>query len=497
MGSRSFPAAPVPAHLAEHEDDENGWQTGYVKGTDFSLPYYSPFSRMHGDEVASGALRHINCGYLSTPGVAPTLLALKQHAQSLCLLIQAIDPTEDSREILQGTEKGKDKEKPKDKSKSTSKKKTKSPVTDEPPEADSSPSYTLNDAFDFLTDLTTPYTNDDPSHHKPLTMLLNEVRSRHEGHGLTTYHCPFHAAGPPRAKAAPQKPYATHHNLVMHANACLERLDHEFSSTGGILSLLPTRAAHDADSLAQAQNSLLGQWLLFTQTLVARTHELERAYGNALDVLAGEAAIPAQSLSEKGPDGRSGREVAYPQDKYILVNAGEDAFKHIHHLLDKQEALVQQREKGYKAAGVLGDYVWAKKRDGSYYARGLVPVNITTRYYRIMGQGHGTLFVVPAWGTLPAVGYTRELEGKPAVVATPMVVFPERVSELERKFKEGEKEVNEIMGDYAKLKTANEKMAEELETLRADKKKLEDEKRKLKDEMAEVLKVTISGQRSW
>src|SRR5690606_30922169 len=126
------------------------------------------------------------------------------------------------------------------------------------------------------------------------------------------YHCPL-AEIRPRGNgngngnengsgADKQQPYANHHNLVMHANACLERLDHELSSTGGLMSLLPpargaataaTDGSGGSDDLAAARASLLGQWLHFTQSLVGRMHELERAYANALDALAGEAVVPA------------------------------------------------------------------------------------------------------------------------------------------------------------------------------------------------------------
>ncbi|KAK3906325.1 hypothetical protein C8A05DRAFT_11923 [Staphylotrichum tortipilum] len=309
-----LPTTAVPAHLAEHEDDEQACQRGYVKGTDFALPYCSQWSRLHETEVREGLLRHVNCGYLSTHGAPPTLLALKQHAQSLCLLIHALNPTLKSAEIGGG---------------SSSSRKGKGVARDGDDDDDNfdinqATQYALNDAFDFLTDLTTPYTNYDPNHHKPLNALINEVRGRTEALGTTTYHCPLATAPPARAKGAPQRPYASHHNLIMHANACLERLDHEFSSTGGLLSLLPppstTAPTPPANpnptapftppfpnpDLLNARNTLLGQWLHFTQSLIARQHSLSQSYTSALDLLAGEAAIPAQHLSTLGPDGRAG-----------------------------------------------------------------------------------------------------------------------------------------------------------------------------------------------
>lgn len=78
-----------------------------------------------------------------------------------------------------------------------------------------------------------------------------------------------------------RKPYSTHHNLLMHASECLEVLGHEYSATGGIMSLLPTDTTADTVNLRAARNSLVGQWLLFTQHLVARMHELETSYGQS------------------------------------------------------------------------------------------------------------------------------------------------------------------------------------------------------------------------
>ncbi|GAB1316618.1 hypothetical protein MFIFM68171_06828 [Madurella fahalii] len=450
----------VPAHLVEHEDDEQAGQRGYVKGTDFALPYFSRWSRMREREVKEGLFRHVNCGYLSTHGVPPTLLALKQHAQSLCILIYALNPTIKSGEIASGDPK----------------KASKKGKGQEDPFAYK---YELNDSFDFLSDLTVPYTNDDPNHNKPLLALANEVRGRHEALG-TTYHCPFAEAKPPRAKGEKQRPYANHHALIMHTNACLERLDHEFSSTGGLLSILPTSQEHDDEDLGNARNSLLGQWLLFTQHLVARMHDLERSYGNALDALAGEAAIPHQYLAGLGPDGRAaGREIAYPQDRWVLVNAGDDVFEHVHDVLDRQEALVQARERVWRRNGAVGDYIWESERGGREYARGIVPVNIMTRYYRLAGQGRNTLFVLPAWEHHPGVAHTRETEAQPTVVACVQPKFPERATELEKRYTERIYQAQRIELENERLRDEDESTKAQIETLKHENRRL----RKARDEL--------------
>lgn len=467
----------VPAHLAEHEDDEQAEQRGYVKGTDYSLPYFSRFSRLHEREVREGLLRHVNCGYLSTHGVPPTLLALKQHAQSLCILIHMLNPTIRSAEIASGDPK-------------------KAGLDTKGWEDPFAYKYELNDSFDFLADLTVPYANDDPRHHKPLMALANEVRGRHEARG-TAYHCPFAEAPPPRAKGEKQRPYANHHALVMHANACLERLDHEFSSAGGLLGILPVTATADdehgdggggeKEDLANARNSLLGQWLLFTQHLVARMHDLERAYGNALDALAGEAAVPHQYLAALGPDGRStGREIAFPQDRWVLVNAGDDVFARVHDLLDRQEALAHAREKVWRRNGVVGDHVWVDKDEpggggGSRgdYARGIVAVDVATRYYRLAGRGRNTLFVVPAWEQHPGVAGTRETEGQPTVVACVQPKFPERVTELEKRYGARIDRAQRTETENLRLRDEADSAQAQLRTLRSENRRL----RKARDEL--------------
>ncbi|KAK4110353.1 hypothetical protein N656DRAFT_770379 [Canariomyces notabilis] len=451
---------PVPAHLADHEDDDQADQRGYIKGTDYALPYFSRWSRIYEKEVDSGLLRHVNCGYLSTHGVPPTLLALKQHAQSLCVLIHALNPTLNSGEIASGD--------------------PKRARLDATGEADPQAlKFELNDAFDFLTDLTIPYTNADPNHHKPLHALANEVRGRHEVAG-TTYHCPF-AETKPRSKGDKQKPYANHHNLIMHANACLERLDHEFSSTGGLLSLLPqtepetSSTQHESPDLHNARKSLLGQWLLFTQHLVARMHDLERSYGNALDALASDASVPLQHLSTLGPDGRStGREIAYPQDRWVLVNAGDDVFAHVHDLLDTQEAMVQAKEAIWHRNGVVGEEIWRRERGGEEYARGIVPVNIMTRYYRLAGRGRNTLFVIPAWEAHPGVGYTREVERKPTVVMSVRQpkVPAERASELEKRYDAWVGRMREVERENAELRDEEEAARVRTEALEHENKRL-------------------------
>ena len=397
------PAAP---HQVEHDSDQEGEQRGYIRATDYSLPYTSQWSRLHHDDC--DLLRQLNCNFLSTPEVPPTLLSLKQHAQALCVLLLKLVPSLSASEV--------------------------DAVNSDEPLASKA---AKNDAFDWLADLRTPYFNNDPDHQKPLNTLINEVCGHSDAHG-TEYHCPLAETKPPRGKGDAVRPFANHHGLIMHANACLERLDHEFSSEGGLIGLLPTDDTSDTQEKQDARNCLLGQWLVFTQHLVGRMHELELAYGNALDALSGEAVVPLQHLSAAGPDGRStGRPVAYPQDRWLLVNAGDDVFEHVHNLLDQQEALAEEKERVWRRNGVSGERLWVGEPDGDAHARGLVPINLTTRYYRLAGQGprsRSTLFLLPAWDHHPAVEHTRNLETNPTVVSALQPKFPQRATELERRY---------------------------------------------------------------
>lgn len=400
----------------EHTDNNVEQQAGYYQGSDWSLPYLSPWSRVHADPELVSVLRHMNCSYLGQPGAPPTLLGLKQHARSLAKLIMLLEPSVTSGEVDGG---------------------------------DAKRTLGADSAFDWLADLGVPYTNDDPNHHRPLNALLNEVRGRHDIGG-TTYHCPLAEVAPrqPREGILNQyylpgmtsKPFASHHNLVMHANECLERLDHEFSATGGLLSLIPPDGEEGSEPSAELvalKNSLLGQFLVFCQGLCVRTHELQIEHARLLDVMAGEAVAPAQALSRDGPDARKGRAVVFPQDRWILANAGDDVFNALHSLFDKHEVLYHQKMAEYKKAGVSGTTDWELHRGGKEYARGIIPINIMTRYYRLAGKGRSTIFVIPAAEHHPNLEATRNnIEKNPTVVSVVQPRWPERVSALESRYQQ-------------------------------------------------------------
>ncbi|KAJ4265005.1 hypothetical protein NW762_005248 [Fusarium torreyae] len=382
-------------------------------------------------------LQNLNCSYFSS-GRPPTLLALKQHAHSLVNIIRKLAPSTHTRNV------GVD-------------------------AIAESYEFDANEAFDWLNDLDKPYENDDPSHHDPLWALHNTVKAESETDGIE-HRCPLTKVediGPSAEQGDIRYPYMTHHDLVMHANECLEILDHEYSSTGGLMSILPHGFEDPSDSyrykglsdsqIEGARNSLLGQWLLHHQHLVGRMHELEINYANALDVLKDEAIVPAQITRRTGTDGISGgREIAYPQDQYILTNAGDDVTGYIHRLIDVAEAQIEQKEKLWKASGVSGERMWYEERGGKVYAKGIVPIDLTSRFYRIKGKGHQSpLFIIPAIEQHPGVKQTQLAEKRPTVISVVTPTWPERVSNLESKYRER-------LERAEKLKTENQALSREM-----------------------------------
>lgn len=389
---------------------------GYVEATDWAVPYYAPYLE---ENAISGQdmFGHVNCSYLSTPGRPPTLAALKKHAQSLAYLISTIAPSQGPGEINNANS------------------------------GDlSAKGFVDEEAFDWLNNLEEPYSSDDPDHHRPLNSLVNIATANSDTMGVE-FMCPIEKAESKKSvraedvtaristlsakEVAYQKerqvsPWMRHWNLLRHANDCLEILDHEFSSTGGILSILPTEHEVEAEQLDFSKNTLIGQWLRFTQALTTRMHDLEIDYGNSLDVLKNEAIIPMQHLSAQGPDARSGRELVFPQDRWILANVGDDVLDFIHQTLDKKQLSEEHVTRQYREAAVSGDTLWDTATNAE---RGIVSVDLTTRYYRIKGSAsdRGPLFVLPAFSDRPGTKYTRMMEGRPTVVS---VLDPKPLNEF-------------------------------------------------------------------
>ncbi|EHK20839.1 uncharacterized protein TRIVIDRAFT_50349 [Trichoderma virens Gv29-8] len=364
------------------------------------------------NEMDLELLKHVNCSYLSS-GKPPTMLALKQHAQSLTNLIRKLCVS-NTFGIVNG-------------------------------KGERRPVFEKNEAFDWLNNLDEPYTNDDEFHHIPLCVLANHVKNEGEETGIEC-HCPLEAArnwGPLEPGEKAPRPYFTHQNLVMHVNECLEILDHEYSATGGLMSLLPSGNGVDGEQMSAARNTLLGQLLLHQQHMVARMHELEIHYAKALDTVSGEAVVPMQLLQRSGADERS--ELVHQQGRFILANAGDDVFEVVHRLMDKEETEMQSKERVWWESGVSGERLWSETLGGEWKSRGLVSVDLMTRFIRLKGQGgRSTIFIMPAIEHHPGTAETRKMENRPTVVSVVAPSWPERASHLEERVNAHIKRVKEL-----------------------------------------------------
>ncbi|KAI1352297.1 hypothetical protein F5Y01DRAFT_97975 [Xylaria sp. FL0043] len=397
---------------------------GFIKSTHWSKPYYSTLVH-NNPQLPYHLLEHVNCTYLSTPGRAPTLLALKQHAQSLAVLISLLAPAQHEG-------------------------------TFEPPNIENingDAPFAAGQAFDWLNNLQEHYHTDDSAHKKPLNALVNLIKSNSDTEG-PKWHCPLETTGmesPEKHPPQQHRPYESHMTLLMHANEILERLDHEYLAMGGILGIIPLDCENveEQRALSQAKTTLVGQWILHTQHLVARMHELEISYGNCLDLLANEAVVPMQHVSQHGPDAHSGREAVFSQDRWIMANAGEDVFTFIHRLLDQAEAHQDAQDDKFAEQKVLGDAAYSGEEDHKY--RGIVKADLSTRFYRIRGSGHGPLFVLPAFGDRPNTRHTRDIENRPTVVVIPQPETKEPVSAWEARHKDLDEHMLKLTTDNKNL----------------------------------------------
>jgi len=211
---------------------------------------------------------------------APTLLELKKHAQSLCLLISTLECSDLDNEKGNGL----------------------------PPLG--------KGAFDFLDDPYVPYENDRPFCNQPLTSLVNTMPSQH---------IPSTAESLPECRILDNaEGTGDVEDLVGHVNECLEEIDHAFSPRGGLLALLPPETM---DVKGDSEKNVFGQWLHYTQTLVRRVAELERDVVLLREILgSGEMVVPGViAIDPKAGCGlgeRAGR-VVVAQDRYVLAGLNE------------------------------------------------------------------------------------------------------------------------------------------------------------------------------
>jgi hypothetical protein len=366
-------------------------------------------------------LAHVNCSYLSTAGRPPTFTQLKQHAHSLTVLIKHLTVSTKGGQV------------------DNQNYYLSRPRLDPNAKQDQKDhEFHQDESFDWLNNLSKPYENDDHHHNLQLTSVLNRLEALPEG---SRDICPLHEAAEHNPPTGHSHPYATHQSLIKHANEILELLDHEYSAKGGVLSILPTK--DQKEDREKAETTLLGQLILYMQRLVQRLHDLERQYANSMDVLAGEAVVPHQTLSKLGPKGRQAREVVFPQDRFVLANAGDDVWHFLQSEFDRKEAADAKMDEANRALGVTGEAVWTTK-GSKEIARGITTLDVTTRYYRLRNDALKTVFVIPAHQEHPGVKVTREMEREPTVVAVVKPVWPERASMWEMRNRENMRRLKQL-----------------------------------------------------
>ncbi|TVY44433.1 hypothetical protein LOCC1_G003269 [Lachnellula occidentalis] len=444
----------------------------FIPANTFAGNYRSIFTLNDSGSRLLPLLNHVNCSYLSTPGVAPTILELKQHAQSLVVLIKSLTVSTFPA-VIDNVNSG----------------------------IEGMPAFNDGETYDFLNDLTRPYKGpkrpEHQTHHNmPLTTVLNVLEEENiPGEGDEPDRiklwdvCPLHHAEKTPINQ-PSLPYATHQTLISHANEVLELLDHEYSAKGGLLSILPTKL--EKEDREAAESTLLGQLILYIQRLVQRVHDLERSYANAMDVIAGEAVVPHQALSKLGPDGRQPREMVFPQDRFVLVNAGNDLYQFLNDEFEKKERTDEAVMANWKQLGLTGEAIW-ENRGGKEMNRGIIPLDVTTRYYRLKGDALKTIFVIPAHQAHPGTKVTRELEAKPTVVSVVKPTWPERVSTWEMKHRADLEAFKTNQIELADLQSEVELMRENEAVLKYSWETAQGEVRELKKEL-EQLRATLNEQ---
>ena len=358
----------------------------HLPGTDYAMSYSSTWLESMKAELRAvdiQAIGHANCSYLSTgQGAAPTLLALKRHAQSITNLIRFIVVCGENGAIdSSGSHLSKDAEW----------------------------CFKKNEALDWLRDLETPYENDSLEHNMPLDALVN-LFDKEDSPGSPDYYCPIKAkknaahARASNSKVSPQtSPWKSHMNVARHANECLEHLDKEFSPTGGLISMITS----DQAELAGLRNCLLGQWLLQHHNLVLRLHELEISYAKALDIAENQQAKPWTEnhcyIGELPPEYIG---IDY-YTSIAVVNTNSDILKRIHLKLDEAEESQQELQQIWFQEGASTERMLIADEeitvpghiqpDHEYKFRGLATCDLKCRFSRIAGRGHiGKIMFQPA-----------------------------------------------------------------------------------------------------
>lgn len=137
--------------------------------------------------------------------------------------------------------------------------------------------------------------------------------------------------------------------------------------------------------------------------------------------------------------------------------------------MDKAESKIQEKEQIWWASGVSGQRMWMEDRGGDWYSRGLVPVDLMTRFVRLKDHGdRSTIFMLPAIEQHEARAQTRKMENRPTVVSVVAPSWPERASDIEQRVSAQLEQMKELEDANRALTRVKMEMETEIATLMAD-----------------------------
>ena len=261
--------------------------------------------------------------------------------------------------------------------------------------------------------------------------------------------------------------------FMWHANQILEIIDGVLEGEGGLLGALPVgggrgdgeKGERNEEERKLAEESLFGQWLVYTQDLVLRVAELEREVVGLRELCAGAMAVPsvAQRPDNRGSGSGDGsgsgtreteteeQEQITEKERYILAGLTPSLWTRLQSALSASEQLSVTREqrayrRGFTAQGLLESLphpdsetesatnishrpsstrasqldLDRELRDDSWVPDNIVAwIECSSRIFRCQGDEE-RLFVVPAWDVRPGVEMVRKVEEGPLVVCVPV-----------------------------------------------------------------------------
>lgn len=97
--------------------------------------------------------------------------------------------------------------------------------------------------------------------------------------------------------------------------------------------------------------------------------------------------------------------------RFVMACGDDDdnAFGALHCLLDEAEAEAVHDDIFWRDRRLSGERLWMNMFADDWHVRGMVPVDVKTRFYRLRRQGgRSTIFIIPAIGH-----YLATMQGRP------------------------------------------------------------------------------------